>query len=174
MLAGLAFNGAIQPNFFTETDGFSFSDTIYAGVFSTLIQLAMLTSFLSKVVSTLASQYGPSLALTGKSSKIVVYGSTASHCLSLPQLLNVIPILTLLLSVCLSLCACLSLVQRCGACRRCRSTPSGWRRLPSYSSSQRSRPTGESRVVQLLVPVCPYVCLAIVLSICLLFDCGMH
>jgi hypothetical protein len=74
VLAGLAFNGAIQPNFFLETNGFSTSDTIFAAIFSTIIQMAMITSFLSMVISTLASQYGPSLALTGKSSQIVVYG----------------------------------------------------------------------------------------------------
>ena len=75
VLAGLAFNGAIQPNFLRERDGFGPRSADYAWVFSTLIQFAMITSFLSMVVSTLASQYGPSLALTGKSSKVVVYGA---------------------------------------------------------------------------------------------------
>mmetsp|Transcript_10463 Transcript_10463/g.15941 ORF Transcript_10463/g.15941 Transcript_10463/m.15941 type:complete len:355 (-) Transcript_10463:96-1160(-) len=72
VLAGLAFNGAIQPNYY-KTDHFSTEKKIYAGVFHTLIQFAMILSFLAMVVSTLASQYGPGLALTGKDAKVIVY-----------------------------------------------------------------------------------------------------
>mmetsp|Transcript_24362 Transcript_24362/g.35745 ORF Transcript_24362/g.35745 Transcript_24362/m.35745 type:complete len:360 (+) Transcript_24362:176-1255(+) len=71
VIAGLAFAAAIASSFPDENTGHTFN--VFSGLYYTTVQLALISSLLSMVICTISGAYGPSLALTGKSSKVIVY-----------------------------------------------------------------------------------------------------
>ena len=73
-MAGLVFTAVFAPNFYLVKE-WTLESTLCAAAYHIWIQLAMIFSVLSMIVSTIASSFGPTLTLTGKSSKMIIYGN---------------------------------------------------------------------------------------------------
>lgn len=73
VIAGLSFAGAIASYFPDHRNDLT-RISILSGLYYTLIQLSLICTLLSMVICTISGAYGPSLALTGKSSRVIVYG----------------------------------------------------------------------------------------------------
>jgi hypothetical protein len=67
----------MAPNFYRVGE-WTTVDLVCAGFYHVFIQLAMIFSVLAMIVSTLASSFGPTLTLTGKNSKMIIYGLPTS------------------------------------------------------------------------------------------------
>lgn len=72
VIAGLSFAGAIASYFPDDKNNLT-KISILSGLYYTLIQLSLICTLLSMVICTISGAYGPSLALTGKSSRVIVY-----------------------------------------------------------------------------------------------------
>lgn len=72
VIAGLSFAGAIA-SYFPDHKSDLTRISILSGLYYTLIQLSLICTLLSMVICTISGAYGPSLALTGKSSRVIVY-----------------------------------------------------------------------------------------------------
>jgi hypothetical protein len=82
VIAGLSFAGAIASYFPDDKSGLT-RISVLSGLYYTLIQLSLICTLLSMVICTISGAYGPSLALTGKSSRVIVYGKHHHHFLPL-------------------------------------------------------------------------------------------
>lgn len=71
VLAGLAFNGAIQSNF--PVRHYTQQYLVDCYIFHTMIEIGMILTFLSMTICVISGSYGPSLALVGKSTRVVLY-----------------------------------------------------------------------------------------------------
>lgn len=71
VLAGLAFNGSIQSNF--PVREYTTKNLIDNFVFHTFLEIGMILTFLSMTICVISGSYGPSLALIGRSTHVVLY-----------------------------------------------------------------------------------------------------
>jgi hypothetical protein len=74
VLAGLVYTAVMAPNFY-QVGQWNNESIMCSAIYYFLIQTAMAFSVLAMIVSTLASSFGPSLTLTGKNSKMIIYGA---------------------------------------------------------------------------------------------------
>ena len=73
VVSGLAFTATIASSL--HDNYLNNHNPLLSGLYYTFIQFALIATLLSVVLSTIGAAYGPSLALTGSSSAVVVYGT---------------------------------------------------------------------------------------------------
>lgn len=82
VVSGLAFTATIASSL--HDNYLNNHNPLLSGLYYTFIQFALIATLLSVVLSTIGAAYGPSLALTGSSSAVVVYGA----CYSVTSIIN--------------------------------------------------------------------------------------
>jgi hypothetical protein len=79
VICAFSFAGCVATNFPDAHNGVIFGSL--SGIYYTTLQFAFISSMISVVVCTITAAFGPSLALNGKSEKLVVYGNLHFICL---------------------------------------------------------------------------------------------